>query len=243
MTLGILFLFIIIMTADHLLGRLKAKGEYDDLWEFEDYSNSKFVPLVKWERRIGTVVLIVLTVIAYTSNNFHLEKWLIIFLPIIYFGPRSLLEWKFLEGKKHLVSLSIMAISALGLLFYFQWIHTTYGDAIEKLIDEGEQVVEIKLERTTYNDEEGYIRRMFNVTDETMINNLLETPAAMELVSVRNSPGITYIMDIITDQGRYHLTFSEYDMRMAGRTFVILEENKLINVIENMELDWQEREY
>lgn len=243
MTLGILFLFIIIMTADHLLGRLKAKGEYDDLWEFEDYSYSKYVPLVKWERRIGTIILIILAVIAYMSNNFHLEKWLIVSLPIVYFGPRSLLEWRFLEGKKHLVSLSIMAISALGLLSYFQWIHTTYGDAIEKLINEGEQVVEIKLEWTTYNDEEGYVTREFTVTDETMINNLLETPVDMELVSVRNSPGITYIMDIITDQDRYHLTFSEDDMRMAGRTFVILDENELINVIENMGLDWQERDF
>ena len=121
MNISILLLFIVIFYLDRVLGNRFVKGEYKDLTEFIRFTETKGRKVVRLGGIISILLLILATIAAYIINDIHLSKWYWVFFYITTYGIRSLVEWMYLEGKKHIFSFSLMMFSIICILVIFHF--------------------------------------------------------------------------------------------------------------------------
>jgi hypothetical protein len=121
MNISLGLLFILIFYVDRFFGEKFNKGEYKDLTEFMNCSDSKGRKVVRWGGIFSIVLLITVAIFVYIQNDINLHKWFWVFFYIIAYGIKSLGEWMYLEGRKYLFSLSLMMIGIISALaiFYF----------------------------------------------------------------------------------------------------------------------------
>lgn len=120
MFISIGLLFILIFYLDRL-GKRYVKGEYEDLSEFMKFTETKGGKVVQWGGIISILILIFAAIATYIINDITLSKWYWVFFYILTFGIKSLAEWMYLEGKKHIFSFSLMMFGIISVLVIFHF--------------------------------------------------------------------------------------------------------------------------
>ncbi|QOY34629.1 DUF4181 domain-containing protein [Anaerobacillus isosaccharinicus] len=113
MTTLILILILIISIADNLLRKRLVTGMFKSLQETD--AEKVYLGL----RVIFTVVFIPLIVFVYKTYDYSVIKWVYVVAMITFLSSQSLIERKYLEGKKHIATISLMAIGIIAILSIF----------------------------------------------------------------------------------------------------------------------------
>jgi hypothetical protein len=121
MNISLGLLFILIFYIDRFFGGKFNKGEYKDLTEFMNWSDSKGGKVVRWGGILSVLLLITVAIFVYIQNDINLYKWFWVFFYIITYGFKSLGEWMYLEGRKYLFSLSLMMLGIISALAIFHF--------------------------------------------------------------------------------------------------------------------------
>ncbi|MCH1625622.1 DUF4181 domain-containing protein [Ferdinandcohnia quinoae] len=239
MKLIILLIFLISFIAESLIGKRFEPGYGVDETEGKN--------IARW----GTVLILLFFIpglFIFDIENNDVMKWMSISFFFTILGFQSLIEWKYLEGKKYLYSLSVMVISVITIfvssLIYEQLTHTTFGEEMTELLSEDEQINEIKIVWFVMDNKEGYSSSSVSITDKDTISKLVEEPSEMELIKSNNvvpelDDGIIDI-EINTDKSRYYITFTKGHANIGRHEYKIDKENKFLKILENEELDWKE---
>ncbi len=112
MNLAIIVVFFIIFYANYYLGKRLVKGKYEDVTETEGRNID----------RIGSVFIVsifILLGVVLDIHNTDVMMWLLVFFFTSMFSFQAFMEWKYLEGKKHIASLILMAFSVIAILSVF----------------------------------------------------------------------------------------------------------------------------
>ncbi|RXJ04414.1 DUF4181 domain-containing protein [Anaerobacillus alkaliphilus] len=120
MYVSIGMLCILIFYLDRLGNRF-VKGEYEDLSEFMNFTETKGGRVVRWGGIISIFILILAATATYIINDINLGKWYWVFFYIMTYGIRSLAEWIYLDGKKHIFSFSLMMFGIISVLVIFHF--------------------------------------------------------------------------------------------------------------------------
>ena len=209
---------------------------------YEDVTETKGAKVFK---NVGLVLVGATLLGGYFLGDVTNAKW-VMWVMVAYialmWGFQAFMEKKYLESNKYKNTLVVMAI---GLVFTFgaffvyeERTHTTYGELMESL---GE-IQEIYISKYELDEKEGYWRESVTVTDKVFIERFVEVPAHMDLRKRDVWPGMNYWITIQTDNAIVEMNFSagEQFIRIKGVNYLIDEENKILKVIENAELEWQE---
>lgn len=198
--------------------------------------------------RVGGLLIVILFLgSAYTLfdiENMNHVKWLLIFFMISIWGFQSFMEWKYVEGKKYKLSLVLMAVSVVatfGIFFTYEKImSTTYGEEISKYIGETEKIDKIEVTSMTFVQKKGYMNKNATITDQSLIHRFITEPSDMNLMKTRFGPGLGYFVTVYIDEDVYSLVVTESELRIEDKSYEIEGENKLLNLIENEQLEWVE---
>jgi uncharacterized protein (UPF0333 family) len=236
MGLAILLMFFLLSTIDSLVGKRLEPG----------YNVAESDGRVKF--RVGVLLIVILFLgsayVFFDIDNMNHAKWLLIFFMVSFWGFQSFMEWKYVEGKKYKLSLVLMAVSVIatfGIFFTYEKItNTTYGEEISKYIGETEKIDKIELTRSTSDEAKGYIHSVSTITDQSTIQRLIFEPADMNLMKTRFGPGLGYFVTVYIGEDVYSLVVTESELRIEDKSYEIEGENKLLNLIEEEQLEWVE---
>ncbi|QOY34663.1 DUF4181 domain-containing protein [Anaerobacillus isosaccharinicus] len=114
MTSLIIFLILIISIADNLLRKRLVTGMFKSLKETD--AEKLYLGL----RVIFTVVFIPLIVFVYKTYDYSVIKWVYVAAMITFLSSQFFMERKYLEGKKHIATISLMAIGIIAILSIFR---------------------------------------------------------------------------------------------------------------------------
>jgi hypothetical protein len=236
MGLAILLMFFLLSTIDSLVGKRLEPG----------YNVAESDGRVKF--RVGVLLIVILFLgsayVFFDIDNMNHAKWLLIFFMVSFWGFQSFMEWKYVEGKKYKLSLVLMAVSVIatfGIFFTYEKItNTTYGEEISKYIGETEKIDKIELTRSTLDEAKGYILSDSTITDQSTIQRLIFEPADMNLMKTRFGPGLGYFVTVYIGEDVYSLVVTESELRIEDKSYEIEGENKLLNLIEEEQLEWVE---
>ncbi|WP_099353894.1 DUF4181 domain-containing protein [Fredinandcohnia onubensis] len=236
MGLIILLMFLLLSIIDSLLGKRLEPG----------YNVAESDGRVKF--RVGGILIVILFLgsayVFFDIDNMNQVKWLLIFFMISIWGFQSFMEWKYVEGKKYKLSLVLMVVSVIatfGIFFTYEKItNTTFGEEVSKYIGETEKIDKIELTWITLDEAKGYIHSYSTITDQSMIQRLIFEPSDMDLMRTRFGPGLGYFVTVYIDEDVYSLVVTESELRIEDKSYEIEGENKLLNLIENEQLEWVE---
>ena len=210
--------------------------------KYEDVTETKGANIYK-NVGLGLVIAILLGIFFLGDLlNENWAKWVMVTGITLVWGFQAFMEKKYLESNKYKNTLVVMAVGivlTLGAFFIYEArTHTTYGELMESL---GE-IQEIYISKYDFDEKEGYWRESVTVTDKAFIERFVEVPAHMDLRKRDVSPGMNYWITIQTDNAIVEMNFSagEQFIRISGVNYLIDSENKILEVIENAELEWQE---
>lgn len=227
---------LIVSILDALSRKWLATGEYRKISE----TDGKKVD--RWIR--GILLLFAFSLLFYIDlNNFDALKGLFIFFSIIGLGFQAVMEWKYLEGKKHVASFLLMVISVLAILGIFHVTYdmklTSYEDVVSVLIDEEDTII-----RMTIEDME--TRQRFQTEDPEIIEKLFSIPPGMEMRKMDRHRYIDNYHILFHTDNRNNISFSvgEESLAVFGISdtnyYAITEDNQLYQFIENKDWDWEE---
>lgn len=232
----LILMFWLLSTIDSVIGKRLEPG----------YNVAESDGRVKF--RVGGILIVILFLgsayVFFDIENMNQVKWLLIFFLISFWGFQSFMEWKYVEGKKYKLSLVLMAVSVIatfGIFFTYEKItNTTYGEEISKYIGETEKIDKIELTRSTLDEAKGYILSNSTITDQSTIQRLIFEPADMNLMKTRFGPGLGYFVTVYIGEDVYSLVVTESELRIEDKSYEIEGENKLLNLIEEEQLEWVE---
>ena len=138
--------------------------------------------------------------------------------------------------KKTMLILSASVLIFIGAIVIINWPETTtYDEALSTMLEDGESVEKI----TIFRERDGH---KATVEEQSMVSEIIEAPSAMELTRKDSPPAdMAYSVFFHTDtSNRYLAIVSENrtDFEKSGY-FEVKQENELMQVIENMDLEWQ----
>ena len=210
--------------------------------KYEDVTETKGANVFK---NVGLVLVVAILLGGYFLGDVTNAKWvmwvMVVFIALMW-GFQAFMEKKYLESNKYKNTLVVMAVGivlTVGAFYvYEERTHTTYGELMESYGD----IQEINISKYDLDEKEGYWRESVTVTDKAFIERFVEVPAHMDLRKRDVRPGINYWITIQTDSSIIEMTFSEGEqfIRISGAHYLIDGENKILEVIENAELEWQE---
>lgn len=232
----LILMFWLLSTIDSVIGKRLEPG----------YNVAESDGRVKF--RVGGILIVILFLgsayVFFDIENMNQVKWLLIFFLISFWGFQSFMEWKYVEGKKYKLSLVLMAVSVIatfGIFFTYEKItNTTYGEEISKYIGETEKIDKIELTRSTLDEAKGYILSNSTITDQSTIQRLIFEPADMNLMKTRFGPGLGYFVTVYIGEDVYSLVVTESELRIEDKSYEMEGENKLLNLIEEEQLEWVE---
>lgn len=232
----LILMFWLLSTIDSVIGKRLEPG----------YNVAESDGRVKF--RVGGILIVILFLgsayVFFDIDNMNQVKWLLIFFMISFWGFQSFMEWKYVEGKKYKLSLVLMAISVIatfGIFFTYEKItNTTYGEEISKYIGETEKIDKIELTRSTLDEAKGYILSNSTITDQSTIQRIIFEPSDMNLTKTRFGPGLGYFVTVFIGEDIYSLVITESELRIEDKSYEIEGENKLLNLIEEEQLEWVE---
>lgn len=237
MGLTILLMFLLLSIIDSLVGKRLEPG----------YNVAESDGRVKF--RVGGLLIVILFLgSAYTLfdiDNVNHAKWLLIFFMISFWGFQSFMEWKYVEGKKYKLSLLLMILGVISVfvIYYVHDVisHSTFGEEISELL-EGGQSDKIVIFWPKEDKTEGDIYLRATITDQAFQNKLITESSDMELIKSNSYyyTGNEITITFLTDHNSYILYFNEKFLQVNGDHFLINGENKLLNLIEEEQLEWVE---
>ena len=193
-----------------------------------------------------------LLLVAFISTFIYLElqdikdettiMWFFLFFITVRWGYQAVLEWKFLESRKYVKTLMVLAVGVFAILathfMYEQLNKTTLGEVMTSLNAEKFEITEIRLQYSGNNMEDP---RHVIITDSAMMKQLTEALLDMGLQKKSSSVPTDYTMILKTDTNKSILIFfGETSLRVAGRDYVIHGPNELLDTLKNLELEWKD---
>jgi len=209
--------------------------------EFRKISETEGKKVDRWVKT--SLFLVMIPLFIYIDlNNLDTIKGLIIFFTIIGLGLQTVMEWKYLEGKKHVASFLIMVFSVLAVLGIFHVTYdmklTTYEDVLSEVLDEEDTII-----RMTIEDME--TRQRFQTEDAQIIEKLFSIPSGMEMRKMDRHRYIDNYHILFHTDNRVNISFrvGEESVSVFGTSdtnyYEITEDNQLYQFIENKEWDWE----
>ncbi|WP_059170663.1 hypothetical protein [Bacillus sp. FJAT-27445] len=142
---------------------------------------------------------------------------------------------------KHLILTIFIIFVGFFAYKYFSIKQTTYGDVVSELLKNDETVKRIDIAISTYN--EGTVtRKTAIISNNDIINRLLNEPAKMELMTHDRLPIIEYWLTFYTDTAKkkgFDIIMGDGFAIIGKEQYRISGDNKLAETIENLDIDWE----
>ena len=169
--------------------------------------------------------------------------WVFIFFIAVSWGYQAFLEWKFLDGKKYVTTLLVLAVGVFAILashfMYEQLNKTTFGEELSSFAAEEYAVTEISI--IYFGGIKKEQPRHVKITDSAMVKRLTEAPYDMKLQKKYSNVPTDYMMVMTTDTNKsYQVSFGENSVSIAGQNYVIHGPNLLLDTLESLELEWKD---
>ncbi|WP_449537637.1 DUF4181 domain-containing protein [Ferdinandcohnia sp. Marseille-Q9671] len=236
MALSILFLMFILQAIDRLVGKRLEPG----FNVMESDGQLKY--------RVGTFIILLLFLIGgyalFDIENIEHFRWLLVFFFIAYWSFQSWMEFKYVEGKKYLLSLSLMVVGvmAVSILFYVHGIitNTTLGEEFSAMMNKSHQINDIEIFWTKKIEKEGYIDKRTTITDEDLIHRLINAPSDVELSKsdFYDWTGNEMYITFNNEHHSYNVFLNKEFLQIDGTHYRVNGENKLFYLIKNEKLEW-----
>lgn len=213
--------------------------------KYEDVAETKGANILYFGSLFIFVVMLALAKFG-DITNLTFVKWGTIAGVTLMWAFRAFMEWKYLESKKYKNTILVMALGILlifGMFFVYEArTQTTYGEVVSSIIGDNEVEEVFIFSRDV--DDAGYRHKEVSITDKEIMKKFIESPIAnMELKKRNVLPGMEYRIMIRTDGGpALYVEFSpgEQLIRIQYEQYVIDGENEILELINNLELEWQE---
>jgi hypothetical protein len=237
LNLSLMMLLFIVTITNELARRWLVTGDFKRVSE----TDGEYID--RWGSGIIGVTALVLYFFVLEDNNYEVMKGFILFLIIIVLGFQSLLEWKYLEGKKHVASMILLIVSVVAVVGIFHVTFdmklTTFKDAISEIYDSNHTVKEVKILHSEY-DNLYLLQKEVTIKDPEFINRILTEPSDMKLrQNDRVFPAVEYRIYLETDKALYEITTDSYVLTIDDKLFQIVSDNNLKQLIESELLDWE----
>ncbi|MFB9974193.1 hypothetical protein FPQ10_06405 [Allobacillus sp. SKP2-8] len=143
--------------------------------------------------------------------------------------------------KKILITMLIVFV-AVAWFINDQSKYTTYESAISELSIDRKGIVEVEID-----DKRNH--KLVHSNSQEVIQSIIEKPKKMELKETDKTPSIDYLITIRTSTSTYSAANGSYYTIALGKEFVhlpdaaykVVGENKLYDIIENTDFNWESK--
>ncbi|MCE7791845.1 DUF4181 domain-containing protein [Salipaludibacillus sp. CUR1] len=219
----------VLQGIEHFVGKRLVTGEEKKLSETEGKT------LARVARIIFGVFLLVAILFSFTLNmQYEFLRNVLVFAFIVGYGIKAVMEWKYLEGTKHVATITFMCLSVAAVLGTFHIIYernlTTYGAVMADVIDQEESVKSIQIETLDQSSS-------IETEDERLIAEILSGPAEMVLFETSQVPLGSYHLTVHTENDHFQFYIGDDSLVMGDfgtmTEYEILEDNDIYRLIQS----------
>ncbi|SES11992.1 DUF4181 domain-containing protein [Salipaludibacillus aurantiacus] len=219
----------VLQGIEHFVGKRLVTGEEKKLSETEGKT------LARVARTILGLFLLGAILFSFSLNmQYEFLRNVLVFAFIVGYGIKAVMEWKYLEGTKHVATVTFMCLSVAAVLGSFHLIYernlTTYGAVMAEVIDQEETVKSINIETLDQSSS-------IETEDERLIAEILSDPAEMVLFETSPVPLGSYHLTVHTENNQFQFYIGDDSLvkREFGTLieYEILKDNELYRLIKS----------
>ncbi|UCZ54266.1 DUF4181 domain-containing protein [Bacillus shivajii] len=240
--LSLSILSFIIPILNYLLDKWLVTGD------FHKVSETSGDKVERWGKGIIFLMAAVLVIFVIDLKNYEeLRMFLIIFI-MLGFSFQSFIEWKYLNGTKHVASFILMVVSLVAVLITFHVNYdmalTTFKEATSDIQNMNEEINEITIEHREY-DESNLLKKEVTIADKKLIKKFLSESSEMELRKNGHvlSPvqyTIYFFAESDNNRASFNMRTDGFSLFIEhGKRYEVIGENKLKRFIEREIKGWE----
>ena len=243
----ITFIGIIIIIVDGLSRKWFVKGERKKISETEGKK------MDRWGSLIIAFIGIIFLFFIIDINDYNAMNWFFVFALVAVLGFQSLMEWKFLEGKKHIATFILMVFSVVAFLSSVhvteQMKHTSFEEVVLDKININEidriDIIRRSDGATVNLREEEQIKGLLGDFSEVQLKqedyHFLDTYTIRIYGGFEESydKGLAFTINLIENN---YMQVREEERRTrkdGNQIYVVTNQVNYIETLESDELEWE----